>query len=372
MSVGDKVKLGSLGNFIRGKGIAKSDLVEEGGLPCIRYAEIYTEYGEVIRNPISRVSKDAAANALMLEYGDIIFPTSGETAEEIGKASAFVGQEETYVGGDTIILRGHEQDPIYLAHMLNSWELNRQKFRLATGNSVVHIYAQELSQLSSWLPNLDEQQKIVEILSDCDTVIEHVEQQVSLLTQVTNKSIKGLAENVGEPTKLSELCSPQQWQTISKSELLEEGIPVFGANGYIGYFSEANHHEDTIAVTCRGATSGEISWVKGPAYITGNAMCLDDVDENQIFKRYLYYQLGLGGIKKIISGSAQPQIIGEDISRFKVFVPTLDYQNMALNVFEAQVSEINLLRKQLALLKKQKSGLMQQLLTGKLRVKGAA
>ena len=230
----------------------------------------------------------------------------------------------------------------------------------------------ELKEQKIWLPNLDEQQKIVEILSDCDIAIEHVEQQASLLVQVANKTIKGLAENVGEPTKLSELCSPQQWQTIGKSELLEEGIPVFGANGYIGYYSEANHNEDTVAVTCRGATCGEVSWVKGPAYITGNAMCLDDVDESQIFKRYLYYQLGLGGIKKIISGSAQPQIIGEDISRFKVFVPTLDYQSMALNVFEAQVSEINLLRKQLTLLKQQKRGLMQQLLTGKLRVKGAA
>ncbi len=171
---GARVRLGSLGKFIRGKGISKADLIIDGDIPCIRYAELYTTYGEVIKNPVSRIAKEAKDGCLKLEFGDIIFPTSGETSEEIGKAAAFLDDQETYIGGDTVILRGHGQDPVFLAHALNSWEVNRQKFCLSTGTSVVHIYASELSKISFWLPSLAEQQKIAKILLDCDRAIGQV------------------------------------------------------------------------------------------------------------------------------------------------------------------------------------------------------
>ena len=195
---GTIVKLGDIGRFIRGSGIPKSDIVAEDGLPCIRYAEIYTEYGDVIRNPVSMVSKDGAKSALRLEKGDIIFPTSGETATEIGKAAAFVGDDETYVGGDAIVLRDHGQNAIFLAHALNSWESNRQKYRLATGNSVVHIYAQELAQISLCLPANSEQQKIVEILFDCDAAISACDEKLACCKDNVTKLVRYIFDERNE------------------------------------------------------------------------------------------------------------------------------------------------------------------------------
>ncbi len=166
-----KVKLGEFGNFYRGKGITKADLVEYG-IPCLRYAEIYTKYDGLVNELSSSVNPDAAAKATTIQSGDIIFAASGETAAEIGKAIAFVGRYSAVAGGDTIIFRNHGQEPAFLAHMLNSANVARQKARLGKGQSVVHIHIPELFQVEVPLPPLHEQRKIAQILASWDTAVE--------------------------------------------------------------------------------------------------------------------------------------------------------------------------------------------------------
>ena len=166
-----KVTLGEFGTFYKGKGITKADLVE-CGVPCLRYAEIYTKYDGLVNELSSSVSPDAATKATPIQSGDIIFAASGETAAEIGKAIAFVGRYPAVAGGDTVIFRDHGQEPAYLAHMLNSADAARQKARLGKGQSVVHIHVPELFQVEVSLPSLHEQHKIVKILATWETAIE--------------------------------------------------------------------------------------------------------------------------------------------------------------------------------------------------------
>ncbi len=120
---------------------------------------------------------------------------------------------------------------------------------------------------------------------------------------------------------LGEICSPKQWKTIGSNELKKSGVPVFGANGFIGFYDEPNHLEDTVVITCRGATCGEVTVVPGPSYITGNAMCLDDVNEDIVLKSVLAEAIRLTGTERIISGSAQPQIVRGSLLKFKVKLP---------------------------------------------------
>ena len=79
---------------------------------------------------------------------------------------------------------------------------------------------------------------------------------------------------------LLEICNPKQWKTIPKSQLLENGkFPVYGANGIIGRYNEYNHEKPTVLITCRGATCGNIHITVPKAYINGNAMALDNLNE---------------------------------------------------------------------------------------------
>ena len=137
--------------------------------------------------------------------------------------------------------------------------------------------------------------------------------------------------------QLIDICNPKQWKTISTSELEISGYPVYGANGIIGFYSEYNHEDPTVLITCRGATCGEIHICEPKSYVTGNAMALDDLSD-EVDIRYLYYFLRGYDFKNIISGSAQPQITRQGLQKLIVKYPNLETQKKIVEALDkAQV-----------------------------------
>ena len=136
-----------------------------------------------------------------------------------------------------------------------------------------------------------------------------------------------------DQVRLTDICNPRQWKTIPTSDLLDKGFPVYGANGIIGYYSEYNHESPVIAITCRGATCGAINITMPHAYITGNAMCLDDV-RHGIDIKYLYYCLLQYDFSKVISGSAQPQITRQGLEKVNLRIGTPTEQQMIIAVLD--------------------------------------
>lgn len=134
--------------------------------------------------------------------------------------------------------------------------------------------------------------------------------------------------------KLDSICRPKQWKTIAASQLLDDGYVVYGANGKIGYYSEYTHENPTVMITCRGATCGNVHISEPKAYINGNAMALDDVDPERVDINYLRYCLIDRGFRDVISGSAQPQITGQGLSKVQIPLPPLETQKQIAAVLE--------------------------------------
>ncbi|EJE4176578.1 restriction endonuclease subunit S [Vibrio parahaemolyticus] len=134
--------------------------------------------------------------------------------------------------------------------------------------------------------------------------------------------------------KLDSICRPKQWKTIAASQLLDDGYVVYGANGKIGYYSEYTHENPTVMITCRGATCGNVHISEPKAYINGNAMALDDVDPERVDINYLRYCLIDRGFRDVISGSAQPQITGQGLSKVQIPLPPLETQKQIAEVLE--------------------------------------
>lgn len=101
---------------------------------------------------------------------------------------------------------------------------------------------------------------------------------------------------------------------------------MYGANGIIGFFDEYNHANPTIAITCRGATCGNIHITRENSYITSNAMALDDLDENECKINYLAQYLRYRGLSDVTTGAAQPQITRANLEKVKIPLPPLDDQ----------------------------------------------
>lgn len=64
-------KLGSLGEFIKGSGVSKNEVIDSG-LPAVRYGEIYTRFNTKILVPYSFINKDTALKATKITKGDIL------------------------------------------------------------------------------------------------------------------------------------------------------------------------------------------------------------------------------------------------------------------------------------------------------------
>jgi type I restriction enzyme S subunit len=116
--------------------------------------------------------------------------------------------------------------------------------------------------------------------------------------------------------------------------LHDEGYTVYGANGKIGFYSEYTHENPTIMITCRGATCGNVNISEPKAYINGNAMALDEINPKEIDINYLKYCLVDRGFRDVISGSAQPQITGQGLSKIKIPLPPLVTQKQIAAVLE--------------------------------------
>jgi len=169
-------RLGDVGTLYKGHGIRREDVSDEG-VPCIRYGEIYTRYGDCVLMPESRIPEAVAETAFPLHCGDILFAGSGETADEIGMCVAYLGEQSAFAGGDIVVLRPNEGVSAFLGRLLNHPTIARQKARLGQGDAVVHISARNLAQIEVHLPGQEEQSAIATILSDMDTEIEVLERR---------------------------------------------------------------------------------------------------------------------------------------------------------------------------------------------------
>lgn len=133
---------------------------------------------------------------------------------------------------------------------------------------------------------------------------------------------------------LTDICRPKQWKTIAMKDLKEKGYPVYGANGIIGFYDKYTHEEPTVMITCRGATCGTINKSLGKAYINGNAMALDNLKYEIVDMNYLYYYLNNYNFKKVISGSAQPQITRTNLKKVKIPVAPIEIQEKIVKVLD--------------------------------------
>jgi type I restriction enzyme S subunit len=166
----DVKRLGDLGPILKGSGVTK-DQAASGSLACIRYGELYTHHNDVVRSYVSWISPDVAATATRLRYCDILFAGSGETKEEIGKCAAFVDEIEAYAGGDIVILRPRDSDPVFLGYLLNSASVGRQKASRGQGDAVVHISGSALANIQCPMPAQHEQAAIAVVLSEMDAEV---------------------------------------------------------------------------------------------------------------------------------------------------------------------------------------------------------
>lgn len=195
-----KERLDEIAELSKGIGISKEQLSSNGN-PCILYGELYTKYkSEIISEVISKtnIEKNKLKHS---KQNDVIIPCSGETAVDIAVARC-VPFDNVLLGGDLNIIRLHKYDGAFMAYQLNS-KRKIEIAKLAQGVSVVHLYGENLKSINTFNPSLQEQQKIVRLLSLLDERI-----------KVQNKIIEDLKKLKSAISKQVFTQEPNGWSRL--------------------------------------------------------------------------------------------------------------------------------------------------------------
>ena len=157
-----------IADYSKGNGYSKSDLTD-AGTPIILYGRLYTKY----QFAISEVDTFAVPrNSVVYSQGnEVIVPASGETAEDIARASA-VEKSGVLLGGDLNILRPFDfMDPLFLALAISNGEPQKELAKKAQGKSVVHIHNSDIQEVTLAYPSRTEQDRIGSVFRLLDHLI---------------------------------------------------------------------------------------------------------------------------------------------------------------------------------------------------------
>ena len=137
---------------------------------------------------------------------------------------------------------------------------------------------------------------------------------------------------------------------------------VYGANGIIGRYNEYNHSKSEILLTCRGATCGNVNVSEPFSWINGNAMVIHPYS-TEIDRYYIVYMLKIFGKSSVlITGTAQPQIVQNNLNKLLVTLPPLSEQKRIVAEIERVFAQIEIVKKNQEELSKLKDRLKNKIL----------
>jgi len=337
-----------------------------------------------------KISDDQKATYLV-KFGDVLFNRTSEISDEVGLSTVYLGKEPVVFGG--FVIRATEKnkwlDDFFKKYCFRSNLVRNQVIKGGQGAVRSNIGQGDLEKVMVPIPPLPEQRAIAQVLGTMDEAIKTTEHLITqkelrkkwlmqnLLTG--KKRLKGFS---GEWKKLGageifksvskkgfsdeELLSATQDRGMIPRTMLEGRVsmPTTGTEGFklveIGDF----------VISLRSFQGGlEYSSYKGlvsPAY----TVLQPKKSINELFyKQYFKSSEFIGRLATAVIGIRDgKQISYSDFCIVKVPYPSIEEQTAISWVLQTADHEINLLKEKVEKLREQKKGMMQRLLTGKVRV----
>jgi len=379
------------------------------GIPLLRNQNIKEDYIDTtdlmyITEEFSRLNSSRA-----LKEGDVICVRTGYP----GQSAVVPLEMNGWHTFTTLIVRPlkNKIDSYYLSRYLNSIVKTKIK-SIQAGGSQQNLNAGWLSKIDIKLPPLKEQQKIASILSNVDSLIQKTDQIIEQ-TRILKKGLmqrlltKGIGHTKFKKTELGEI--PETWQLLTIEDVatidggyafksldyVEHGVRLlritnvsFGLidlqdkihlpESYLKTFSRYSLQEgDIVLVLTRPIIEGGIKAAKIEKQhlplLLNQRVGKFNIKQNKIERDFLYYSIFstrfIELVMKRVSVTHQPNISPSDIEKFPILLPDILEQRKITQVLSNIDFEHRILMDKKEKLEILKKGLMQQLLTGKIRVK---
>ncbi len=354
-------------------GIAAEATTYDGKSRYIRITDISDENGSFQPNPLT--SPSFFTDEHIVKENDLLVARTGAT---VGKTYIYNHSDGQLVyAGFLIKTNICKADSKYVFYFTQTYPYKLWVISESMRSGQPGINAEQLKTLNIPLPPLPEQRRIASALSDIDSLISSLDE---LLEKKRNIKQGTMQQLLTGKTRLNGFSEPwvekklgeveiRNGSMLKSSEYKDGAIPVIaGGKKPAGFHSEYNREKDTITISGSGANAGYIAFYQNSIF----ASDCSTINEQKDFDiKFMYYTLLLKqeAVYKCQAGGAQPHIHAKDISDIVLLLPTdMTEQRAIASILTSMDDEIQALQAQRDKYTLIKQGMMQQLLTGKIRI----
>ncbi len=393
--------IGNVFNFYSTSNYSKAQMSLSGEVGCIHYGLIHAIPNTIfdLKSGVKYYVTSKQAKYELVIDGDVVMVDASEDLDGVNKSVEIHGVNDAkYISGlHTFLLRDKNLrlSNGFRGAVLNSSIVKRQLSRLAVGMKVFGVSKPQLKTVFIPLPPLHEQTAIASALSDMDQLIAQTEKLIE-----KKKAIKqGVMQELLKPKegwvqkKLNSVCWFQEGPGLRNCQFTKSGIKVINVtnleNGVLNLdrtdryisieeFQKMYKHfeidEKDIVVASSGNSYGKVAVVrKKDLPLLMNTSVIRFKPLSSLNYDFLLIFLKSDNFKSqidlLITGGAQPNFGPAHLNKLFIDVPsTIEEQTQIAGLITDLEAEIFLIESKLQKLKLQKQGMMQALLTGKIRL----
>lgn len=376
-------ELATLGSLFEFKNGVNADKGAYGaGIPFINVLEpiknSHISYHDITGKVLLN---DKQIQSYLVKCGDIVLNRTSETLEEVGLAGVYIDHHEAVFGG--FVIRGSPKtqklNPEYSGYGLRDPKVRSQIISRGQGAVRANIGQSELKQILIPLPSLREQEEIACSLGQMERLILNLQliiakkQNIKLATMqqlLTGKT--RLPGFIGEwkITKLSELCGSFKTGKLDANAMRSDGeYPFFTCAKEVYKIDKYAFDSEALLISGNGANVGYIHYYSGKFNAYQRTYVLTNFNsEIRFIKHYLDRYLSQR-IKIEVNAGNTPYITMDTLTDMLISSPNSYEEQVAISaVLDAMDDELILFEAKLAKLKLLKQGMMQELLTGRIRL----
>ena len=274
-------RLGDVATYINGYAFKPSDW-SDTGLPIIRIQDLTGNSYQANRY------NGEYAPKYEVNDGDVLISWSASLGVYVWHGEKALLNQHIF----KVVFDKTEISKAFFVHQVES--ILEKAASEAHGATMRHLTKPVFDALPFYLPPLDEQRKIAAALDKVSDLIAKRRQQLDKLDEMVKARF---VEMFGDPVCNSK-CLPTErgidffklsnGKFVPEGKRFESGIPAYGGNGISWYTDDAILQNDTLVVGRVGFQSGNVHFVKGPLWITDNAMYISNYDQHKYNLLFLW------------------------------------------------------------------------------------
>ena len=382
MSEWKKVKLGEISQTIQtgpfGSQLHQSDY-SVIGIPVVMPKDIIA--GNIEEASIARVEQHHIdrLSRHMISYGDILYARRGD----VGKCAFTKQNQEGWLCGTgclRVTINPDMANPKFVFFQLQKQETIGWITNHAIGSTMLNLNTTILSNAPVEIPSLRIQNRIVEILSRYDSLIENYQKQIKLLEEAAQRLYKewfidlhfpghentNIIDGVPEGWEKKSITDVLEIKYGKDHKLLKEGtIPVYGTGGIMRYVEKSLFTGESVLIPRKGSLNNIM--LVGGTFWTIDTMFYSIPKENNVAKIVYFYLKGVDMYSFNI-GAAVPSMTVNILSGMKLLVPNEDVKNKFETIASKYFIRIQSLQSQLRLLTEARDRLLPKLMSGEIEI----